>query len=194
MPTQITDHVDQALARRTSLWTESDDIEWFLSAAGEQIQELEDTIIDLVNDRWLSTAEGAQLDLLGGILNIIRNANTDDEYRRRLKAAVVRYKSSGRAEEVISAFILLVDANRVILTEVFPAEVNVAVSGSIGLVGTSGELENAINDVLAAGVSLGAVILADDVPFVFQGYPFPEGKGYSSIAAPASGGRYATLL
>jgi alkanesulfonate monooxygenase SsuD/methylene tetrahydromethanopterin reductase-like flavin-dependent oxidoreductase (luciferase family) len=192
--TKITDHVLQALARRMAMYAETTDIAWFISTICVQIQELEEAFFELIEDRWLDTAIGLQLDNLGEILGIGRAGNDDDTYRIRLIAGVARFNSSGRPEEVISAFLLLASATRVILSETFPAEVNITAIGSFSVVGTEDELRNAMNDVLAAGVAFSGLIVGGEHPFVFQGYPWPEGRGFGTVTDPSIGGTFARLL
>lgn len=60
-------------------------IEALLKAIAAQVQHLEDVATDLRENRWLDSAEGAQLDGLGRILGLPRGAWDDEQYRARLQ-------------------------------------------------------------------------------------------------------------
>lgn len=192
--TKITDHSARALARQWGIYSENPNISWLIERMASQVQEAEDAFYQLIAERWLDTAVGNQLDMLGEILGVDRNALDDDDYRLALKAAVARYKSSGRPEQVITSFKLLVESDRVFLSEVFPAEVNITAVGSIDAIGSGSAILEAMDKTLAAGVSFDAMILADENPFVFDGYPFPEGRGFGTVTDPSIGGVFASIL
>lgn len=71
------DHETKGLARLITQYRESDNLKDYLSAFLVQSDELEDTLFDLLEDRTLDEAEGAQLDIIG---EIVGRPRTLEEY------------------------------------------------------------------------------------------------------------------
>lgn len=75
-------------------------------------QELEDVNYQLLTLRWLSTAQGVQLDEIGVILGLPRNpGESDSDYRERLQFQIFINTSSGTPEQVIETLKFLTDAS-----------------------------------------------------------------------------------
>lgn len=192
--TQINDHIVQALNRVLEQYKESPRLQFMLSTSVQQVQDLEDALIDLLDKTWINTAEGAQLDQLGLLLNVTRGGFSDAVYRTRLNAAIVRYTSSGRPEQVISAIRLLSQADQIILEELFPADIRVTAVGAVSPAGTLEELKAGIKGSMAAGVSYSALVISSATPFVFDGDPYPGGQGFGDVNDPLVGGNFAEIL
>jgi hypothetical protein len=192
--TQINEHIAQALNRVLEEYKESPRLLFMLSTSVQQVQDLEDALIDLLDKTWINTAEGEQLDQLGLLLNVTRGGFSDAVYRTRLNAAIVRYTSSGRPEQVISAIRLLSQADQIILEELFPAEIRVTAIGAVSPAGTLDELKAGIKGSMAAAVSYSALIISSDTPFVFDGDPYPNGQGFGDVNDPSVGGNFAEIL
>ena len=192
--TQITDHIAQALARVLEQYKESPRLLFMLSETATQVQELEDALIALMDNTWINTAEGEQLNQLGLLLNVTRGGFSDAVYRTRLNAAIVRYTSSGRPEQVISAIKLLSQADQIILEELYPADIRVTAVGAVSPAGTLEELKAGIKGSMAAGISYSALVISSTTPFVFDGDPYPGGQGFGDVNDPLVGGNFAELL
>jgi len=192
--TQIDDHVAQALNRVIEQYKESPRLIFMLTTIVEQIQEIEDALIDLMDKTWIDTAEGEQLDQLGLLLNVTRGGFSDDVFKTRLKAAIVRYTSSGRAEQVISAIQLLSQANTIVLEELFPASIRITAIGAVSPAGTLEELKAAIKGAMAAAISYSALVISSANPFVFDGDPYPDGRGFGDALDSSVGGNFAEIL
>jgi hypothetical protein len=192
--TKINDHIAQALNRVLEQYKESPRLLFMLSTSAEQVQELEDALIDLMDKTWINSAEGEQLDQLGLLLNVTRGGFSDAVYRTRLNAAIVRYTSSGRPEQVISAISLLSQADQIILEEIFPADIRVTAVGAVSPAGTLDELKAGIKGSMPAGVSYSALVISSSTPFVFDGDPYPGGQGFGDVNDPSVGGNFAELL
>ena len=67
-----------------------------------RIDALEVALLQVHYLRWLSTAEGVQLDVLGRILGEPRNGATDATYRRGLNSRVLVNASNGKIEELLA--------------------------------------------------------------------------------------------
>jgi hypothetical protein len=72
-------------------------------------QSVEDTLQQLRTNRWIDSAEGAQLDLLGKIVGQLRNGLDDDDYRRYLRARISANISDGLVEDLIRVAVLIID-------------------------------------------------------------------------------------
>jgi len=80
----------------------------FLLALINPIQAVEEGFQDLLTERAIDTAFGAQLDQLGVIVNQPRDGLSDDDYRRFIRARVAANRSSGVTEQLIRIAQLLV--------------------------------------------------------------------------------------
>lgn len=79
----IDDHVERALARLPSMHDDSTLLRGMLSIYSARIQILDNVLRGITADALftISTAIGVQLDQIGTIVGIAREARTDDEYR-----------------------------------------------------------------------------------------------------------------
>jgi hypothetical protein len=64
-------------------------------------QRFENASIEMLNERTVDVAVGAQLDLLGKIVGQPRLGFTDDLYRRYIRARIAVNRSTGKREEII---------------------------------------------------------------------------------------------
>lgn len=126
----IPDHSDQAVGRLISQYKEKPRIEGFLRAFVDPFQPLEAALIDLIINRWVYTAVGAQLDVLGVIVDEPRGGRMDQEYRIAIIAKIAINNSKGTPEEVISIFGLLTASTDILLQEYFPGVVWLSGNGN----------------------------------------------------------------
>lgn len=101
-----------------------------INADSPQYDELEDVFFELLENRWLDTAEGAQLDILGEILDLDRYGRDDESYRTLLNLKVEINTSSGTPEIIIKAVKLLYGATEVIYSPAYPAGFNIDHNGT----------------------------------------------------------------
>ncbi|MBW2672058.1 MAG: hypothetical protein JRD89_01415 [Deltaproteobacteria bacterium] len=102
-----------------------------ISAFLVEIQALEDMLWDLLTLRLPDAAVGAQLDVLGRILQVERLGRTDAEYRKWLQAQITVLRSSGTALDVLTVLETLKDVGvSLVLSEEFPAAFNVYMQGT----------------------------------------------------------------
>lgn len=78
-----------------------------LDAFTGQVQEVEDMLFELVDERFLDSAVGEQLDGLGRIIGLLRGGLDDDAYRTRLRAEIRILISSGTTEDILAIFVLI---------------------------------------------------------------------------------------
>lgn len=67
------------------------------------LDEIKSTAQDLLEDRWIDTAEGAQLDGIGAIVGVAREGRTDDRYREAIRFQIFINLSKTEPETIIKA-------------------------------------------------------------------------------------------
>jgi hypothetical protein len=121
-PIKITTHSADALLRLLAQFEDKPSIRALVSALVGPVQNLEDTLYQLLSERGINSAVGAQLDLLGRIVGVARGALSDASYHTRVEAQILINISSGAPDEVLAVFELLDPANTFELEENYPAE------------------------------------------------------------------------
>lgn len=72
-----------------------------LAAILAEVQLFEDAAYDVLTKVNLDDGEGAQLDLIGKVINVRRNGLSDSEYRLRMRVEILILRSKGRPEDLI---------------------------------------------------------------------------------------------
>ena len=94
-----------------------------------QIQEIEDVAWQMLVERWVSTAVGAQLDQLGRLVGEPRRlfSADDDNYRRLIRARVAANQSDGTVNQclIILRLVFDTDVGPLVLRQLFPAAMQV---------------------------------------------------------------------
>lgn len=106
---KIESHSAEALLRLCEVFKAKPKMRAFLTALCGPAQRLEDCLYQLLTERYLSTAIGAQLDVLGKIVGQARNGLSDEDYKRYLSARVKTNRSSGLTDELLAIARLIVD-------------------------------------------------------------------------------------
>lgn len=99
-PTRI-DHVAVALARMPTYLRSRTRYRDLLAALVRPFQEIEDALLEILRQRHLDHAEGAQVDQLGERVGEARNGATDAAYKRRIRARIARNRSQALVEDAI---------------------------------------------------------------------------------------------
>lgn len=86
MTTTIANITALLTAKLLPRWRDNATMQNLVTLFSEGLQELEDLYYELVANRHLSTAVGAQLDQYGDLLSFRRNGRGDSEYRQALQA------------------------------------------------------------------------------------------------------------
>jgi len=81
------DYVEEGIGRLSDNLSK-EDIKKFLSIFLEELQEIEDAMVDLAQQKSIDIAEGVWLDYIGQVLGIERQGLDDPAYRKRLKFKV----------------------------------------------------------------------------------------------------------
>lgn len=101
MATQITDHVQQALARLSQQFKGKTQVEAMLSALTGNVQEVETALWQLLTERAVDVAIGVHLDTIGQIVGQQREARSDEDYRRFIQARIAANRSRGTIPDVL---------------------------------------------------------------------------------------------
>ena len=109
-------------------------IEAFIEAWAQQSQEVELAAFGVLLLTTLANAEGAQLDGLGEIVGVEREGRSDADYRVRIGAQILLNNASGTIEDLLALAVAL-GATTTVLTEVYPAKIeivsNVAIANGL---------------------------------------------------------------
>jgi hypothetical protein len=158
----------------------------FLAALVSPLQEVEDAMLAILEQRSIDLAVGVQLDALGKLVGQPRLGLDDETYRRYVRARVATNRSDGNIEDVIKVSNLVVfdpDAYLEIVPE-YPAALTLRVSG----VEMSDELATVLISFLRDVVSAGVRILLEhhgndlDEMFAFEGEDPGLGFGGQGLA------------
>lgn len=160
----IDDHEAQALARVIDQFSEATRFKNLIGAIVEPVQEIEDALHQLLIARSVTTAIGAQLDILGEIVGQAREGRTDDDYRIWINARILVNRSTGTPNDSLEIMQLVEPLAVTSITDYYPASYEVE---SIGIQNTPAVLAEIMRAVKPAGVGFGFVY-SDVVPeFVF---------------------------
>ena len=190
--TQNNDISGDAVARLLYQFQDKTYIEGLVTSFTDQLQDIEDVIFDVRDDRWIDTASGTQLDNLGAIVGAERGGRSDADYKNLIIAQIGRNTSKGRATDIFTIFNLLTSSDRCYLVQLFPAAIGIYADHDITSLNTD-DIKDFLELALAAGVSLDEVgYYLEDEAFGYDGDP--ANLGYGSTSDPSLGGKYASLV
>ena len=149
--------IDKALALYTQQFRESRNISNLTRSLLNNVPTLSQDYKDLMNDRWVDSAIGVQLDRMGEIIGLPRNGRSDDAYRIALQFQSFVNISSASPEVIISATRQLTGGALIKYWENYPAGFQVFTDGldTLNITGTP-----VISSRL--GLSDGGYLVADD--------------------------------
>ncbi|PKP60304.1 MAG: hypothetical protein CVT89_00030 [Candidatus Altiarchaeales archaeon HGW-Altiarchaeales-2] len=97
-------------------WDKDSTIYNIVRSFGTQLDEAEKDVDGILRSKWVDTAKGKDLEMLGKIYNMQRRANeSDKDYRNRLKTAIQGFKGGGTINAVLTALIIVLNVG---LTEI----------------------------------------------------------------------------
>lgn len=150
---QIVNHTDQALDRLITQYKEKPNIEGIITTYGTQVQEIENMLFDVLNERSIQASIGQQLDNFGTIIGQPRQGFDDDVYRVLLYNRIAQINSEGTIEEVISIFKTLMGADNVIYDVLGPAHISLN-AVDVDPLGSYPDIIRAITNAKPVGVSI----------------------------------------
>jgi len=99
----VINHVEEARKTLLQQYESKHYLNTLIDAIVEQLQSLENASHEVLEQRFIMTARGVQLDKLGELIGIGRGYRTDYEYRRLLAAMSVINRGGGTPENIIAA-------------------------------------------------------------------------------------------
>lgn len=186
------EHKLQGLARRLGQYLDKPRLEALLGIYLDQIQDLEDAAWQLATERFVDTAVGAQLDVLGEIVGQERLGLSDDNYRALVRARIRANKSDGKILDIYAvAFAAVGDPSWPIEYDpCYPAAFVLGFGQRILF--DEGIVNSLIRDATAAGVRSVTVFTMSDLHQIRFGAAadFPEYDfltGFASATTPGIG-------
>jgi len=175
----IRDQVSVGVKRLIHQWQDKPKVVGLLTAFLNSTQKIEDTFEQLLKERGIDTAIGAQLDIIGLIVGEPRFDKDDDEYRAAIKLRIGINTSDGTEPVVSSLLKQITGATTATFTDVYPAGVKYVLEGSSVFVDPSivGELRNILAATITAELQVVKFITP---PFVFENDP--TGEGFSDTS------------
>ena len=161
---------------------ESPNIKKLLSIFLAQAQELEDANMDLdANSTDISIAVGYQLDIIGKLIGVIRQGQSDVQYRDSILFQISLNVGNGTPEDCIQYLASVTKSTRVKYWEHYPASVILETNGTT----IPSNVPNTLDNMTMAGVSVGGVIAVPVSGQVFRGCSENEAfSNYEDITAP----------
>ena len=153
----------------------------FLSVFLKQIQDLEDSNVDL--DKYstdITLAYGYQLDIIGKLLGILRKGRTDAQYREAIYFKIAINTGNGTPENCMQYLSNVTKASNINYWEHYPASVILETNGT----NIPSNIPNTLDNITPAGVSVGGVISSQSGE-VFRGSDVTDAfNNYVDIPSP----------
>lgn len=186
--TPINNYLQLAQARVLTQFKNKTVINNLLTIFINQIQSFETALMQVMQNIWIDTAAGVQLDGLGKIVGISRDGLTDDEYRNAIRIQIAINVSNGTPNVVINLLQLITGQPVVQLIPQYPASIYLWINvDTIDPLVTS-----TLNQILPAGVGFEATIGTS--PFVFEGDINGFGLGSCFVANDPLAGQFVALI
>jgi len=197
---KIDTHVTDALNRLLEHYKSKVKTRGVITAMGEQFQDMEDVVHSLSTGRTLANSVGVQLDLMGTIIGLSREAGqSDDNYRILLYVKIGQNTSQGTSEKIISVFKLLTGASFVYFQNLNRASVLIEVDKDIDPTNDPDVVAFIylnMQKVVAGGVRIDYIICfsPDDDSFAFAGTNVDQpALGFGSTVDVNQGGKLAMV-
>ena len=142
------DLVQQGKDRLVTQWADKPVVQGLLKSYLENIQIVEDIYEQLLDERSVFTAIGAQLDVIGTIVGEVREGKSDPEYRQAILNRIAINSANGTPENIIQILLTITSSSVAHVFEHFPANVHAFVSGS-----PSNAAVIALQEITPAGTS-----------------------------------------
>lgn len=162
---------------------------------GAKVQELEDALWQLYTLRGVSSASGAQLDLLGRILNYARGSLSDVAYAVALRSKILLNTDSGTTQQILSLMYAAFPGATFTISENYPASFTVKAATILANPTAAGAM---VQSAKPAGVN--AQLVYSTVPLT-NTFTYCDANvtqpvtsallGLADSSAPGTGGHYA---
>lgn len=194
---EMTDHEQASLDRNVEIFRNATNFQKILSLFAEFVQQIESVLIDFRDNRDLQHASGLNLNAMGQLLDVARNNLGDEPYRRVLQAAYTKIIASGQIEPLISAFKLMVTANKIITRPCFPASLIMTAQVDETNVTDAEHINNNMQSIRAGGVRLDVGVAKSNRSFRYASVDgrTGTGRGFADNNDPSViGGEYGHIL
>lgn len=200
-PIKIADHFGEALKRFASPFRDKPSMASILSAFSTRAQDLETALFELLEERWIDSAVGAQLDILGRLVGVDRESLDDTAFRSAILVRIAINRSSGTAPDVFgilettdptNVFRYLRSATTTgrpyadfVVEAIYPATVPA----------TNETLVAVVREAKAAGVNAQMHYLVVSSTLTFQcssagAIEVDASQGFADAGAPGTGGQF----
>ena len=143
----LIDQVELGLDRMLSQWDDKPIIRGLFQSYLQGVQDVEDMWFQLMNERDLVSAIGAQLDILGSIVGEDRLGRDDEDYRDAIYNRIAINTSDGTPPRVTEILKLISGGSEAKIMEYFPASVFYYSNGFL-----TNAADTTMSDSTAAGV------------------------------------------
>lgn len=117
---QIQDHAAIVVPLLLSQYQQSARLLGLVRSGCAQADDLEEALFQIRSGYWLSSAIGAQLDVLGRVYREQRNGRTDEDYRTAIKVRASMLVS-GNPEEILAFYRFSLGATDLVYQAEYPA-------------------------------------------------------------------------
>lgn len=188
------EHKAQGLARLIAQYIGKPRLENLLCVYLNQIQDAEDALWELATERFVDTAVGAQLDVLGVIVGQERQGLSDDDYRALIRARIKANNSEGTSNDIRGVVVAALNdppAGTVKVEELTIASFEVRLFAEVSF--DEHILNGLLQDARAAGVRAILIIPMTAAANVFVFAPtsadnqFDADAGFDSATTPNTG-------
>lgn len=181
------EHKNQSLNKFIHQFRDKKNIVTLINIISEQLNDLEEVLAQLNDNRGIDKAQGPQLDVLGIYKNVLRLGLQDEEYRQSIKNQIALDSSNGSSAAVVNSSRIILGGKQFQYSESYPARCEVFVAGAK----CNQYQYNLIKKTTPIGVSLGIRFCEREEAFGFNGNDIS--KGYGSINNNEGGG-YASII
>jgi hypothetical protein len=162
---------------------------------GAKIQEIEDALFQLFNLRGVNTAFGAELDILGSVVGVIRAGLNDTDYATAIRSEILLNISSGTVQQLLSLMYSAYPGFVFTLHEGYPADFTIVASGVLPNPIQAGALVQTAKPAGVGGYLVYSIVpLADTFTTSDSNLSQPVTSsllGYADSSSPGTGGHYA---
>lgn len=151
----LKNHEEQGETRLPYQWRDKPVMQGLVKSLMSTVQEVEDTLFELLNETSIYVAVGNQLDVIGLIVGLERGGMDDATYRAELLKRISVNRSDGTTEVIISLMESATQTNDTNFWEHYPASIFYFIRG-----GYFNQLKEILEGISQAGVK--AVLMFDE--------------------------------
>lgn len=154
----------------------------------DEVQEIHDALYQLLTEKNIDNAVGAQLDVIGRIIGRTRGGYGDVDYRSLLKLQIGINVSTGAPSALVPLIKEITGSTEVDLFEDFPAACSAVVNGN----NIGSELLAQLELIGSAGVDMSIRPIYGDDAFGFE--DASNALGYGDVGDLNLGGQYVDFI